>query len=224
MIQVNIDDSWKEILRKEFDTEYFKKIISRIKTDLSLKKIIYPPGPLIFNAFNSTPFDNLKVVILGQDPYHGAGEAMGLSFSVPNKVRIPPSLKNIFKELQREYNYPIPKDGDLSPWASQGVLLLNASLTVLDKSPNSHKDIGWHTFTDRVISLISERKQHIVFMLWGNFAKSKRMLIDLNKHLVLESPHPSPLAGNGFYGNGHFSKCNSYLNKYDLRSIHWKID
>lgn len=224
MIQVNIDDSWKEILIKEFDTEYFKKIIFRIKSDIGQKKIIYPPGPFIFNAFNSTPFENLKVVILGQDPYHGPGEAMGLSFSVPKNIRIPPSLKNIYKELIREYAYPSPSHGDLSNWAKQGVLLLNASLTVVHKSPNSHKDIGWYHFTDKVISLISEHKEHVVYMLWGNFAKSKRVLIDNKKHLILESPHPSPLAGNGFYGNGHFAKCNTYLCKYDLPPINWQID
>jgi uracil-DNA glycosylase len=223
MIEVKINESWKEILSKEFESEYFKKIIDQIKAEKSAGKIIYPPGSLIFNAFNSTSFDDAKVVIIGQDPYHGPGEAMGLSFSVPKGVAIPPSLLNIFKELKREFDYPIPASGDLSKWARQGVLLLNASLTVLQKSPNSHKHIGWHQFTDKVISILSDKKEHLVFMLWGNFARSKKILINPEKHLILESPHPSPLAGGGFFGNGHFSKCNSYLAKFQISQIDWRL-
>jgi uracil-DNA glycosylase len=224
MIQVKIDDSWKEILSKEFENEYFKKIVTDLKAAKSNNKIIYPPGSMIFNAFNSTRFDKVKVVILGQDPYHGPGEAMGLCFSVPKGVPIPPSLVNIFKELRRDFGYPIPDHGDLSAWADQGVLLLNASLTVEHKSPNSHKNLGWNLFTDRVISLISEKKEHVVFMLWGNFAKSKKSLINPDKHLILESPHPSPLAGGGFYGNSHFSLCNQYLQEHSIDPVNWQLN
>lgn len=223
MIQVKIEDSWAEILNKEFENEYFIKIVECLKSTKKAGKIIYPPGPLIFNAFNSTPFKDLKVVILGQDPYHGPGEAMGLCFSVPKGIAIPPSLVNIYKELHREFGHPIAQHGDLSNWAKQGVLLLNASLTVEHKSPNSHKNIGWGLFTDRVISLISELKTHVVFMLWGNFAKSKKALIDPSKHLILESPHPSPLAGGGFIGNGHFIKCNEFLSSHNISYIDWKL-
>jgi len=168
MNQVKMDESWKEILNKEFENEYFIKLTGFIKAEKASGKIIYPPGSLIFQALDSTPFDELKVVILGQDPYHGPGEAMGLSFSVPKGIPIPPSLLNIYKELKSEFGYSIPSHGDLSSWAKQGVLLLNASLTVEHKSPNSHKNIGWQIFTDQIISLISQKKEHIVFMLWGN--------------------------------------------------------
>ncbi|MBK9107909.1 MAG: uracil-DNA glycosylase [Saprospiraceae bacterium] len=224
MNNVNIETSWKAILKEEFEKEYFKNLSQFLKAEIAQGKIIYPPGKLIFNAFNSCSFTKLKVVILGQDPYHGPGEAMGLSFSVPKGIAIPPSLHNIFKELNRSYGYGIPKNGDLSTWAHQGVLLLNASLTVAHKSPNSHKNSGWHQFTDAVISLISEHKQHVVFMLWGNFAKSKRGLIDPSKHLILESAHPSPLAGTAFSGNDHFAKANTYLESNGIQPIDWKIE
>ncbi len=223
MIQVKIEASWQDILRKEFDTEYFKKLISLLKADKNQGKIIYPPGSLIFHALNTTPFDEVKVVILGQDPYHGPGEAMGLSFSVPKPISIPPSLRNIFKEINRDLGIPIPTHGDLTYWSKQGVLLLNASLTVEHKLPNSHKQYGWHIFTDKIISLISEKREHIVFMLWGNFARSKKNLISESKHLILESPHPSPLAGSGFFGNSHFSKSNEYLKNYGQQPIDWQI-
>jgi uracil-DNA glycosylase len=223
MIQVKIEDSWLDILRKEFDSEYFKNLITYLKSEKTKGKIIYPPGSLLFNAFNSTPFHEVKVVILGQDPYHGPGEAMGLCFSVPKNIPVPPSLKNIYKEINRDLGFPIPTHGDLSCWAQQGVLLLNASLTVEHKLPNSHKNIGWHTFTDQVISRISEHCEHIVFLLWGNFARSKKNLISSTKHLILESPHPSPLAGGGFIGNAHFSKCNDYLRVHDRKTINWQI-
>jgi uracil-DNA glycosylase len=224
MNDVKISDSWKEILSKEFDNEYFRRLVAQIKIEKASGKIIYPPGSLLFNAFNSTSFEDVKVVILGQDPYHNPGEAMGLSFSVPKGISIPPSLKNIFKELNRDLGIPIPSHGDLSQWAAQGVLLLNASLTVQERAPNSHKNIGWHLFTDQVISILSELKSNLVFMLWGNFAKSKKTLIDQSRHLILESPHPSPLAGGGFSGNSHFSKCNSYLVASGLSPVNWQID
>ncbi|MBK8955536.1 MAG: uracil-DNA glycosylase [Saprospiraceae bacterium] len=223
MVQVNIEESWKALLLHEFDSDYFKNLTTFIKSEIAQGKIIYPPGKLIFNAFNLCRFDMLKVVILGQDPYHGPGEAMGLSFSVPKGITIPPSLLNIYKELQREFGYPIPKHGDLTSWADQGVLLLNASLTVVHKSPNSHKASGWAQFTDAVIKHISNRKQNVVFMLWGNFAKSKNQLIDKSKHLILESAHPSPLAGNAFSGNDHFIKANHYLKTHGIKEIRWKI-
>lgn len=224
MNNVIIEASWKAILNDEFEMDYFKKLIKFIKSEIALGKKIYPPGKLIFNAFNACSFSNLKVVILGQDPYHGPGEAMGLCFSVPKGVRVPPSLQNIYKELQRSYGYEIPDHGDLSKWAAQGVLLLNASLTVVHNTPNSHKSSGWHIFTDAVIRQISDRKKNVVFMLWGNFARSKKSLIDREKHLVLESAHPSPLAGQGFYGNNHFVEANAYLKSHQMETINWKIN
>ncbi len=223
MIQVKLHESWKEILSKEFENEYFMQLSGFIKAEKASGKIIYPPGSLIFQALDSTPFDKIKVVILGQDPYHGPGEAMGLSFSVPKGIPIPPSLLNIYKELKLEFGYAIPEHGDLTNWAKQGVLLLNASLTVEHKSPNSHKNIGWQIFTDQIISLISQKKEHVVFMLWGNFAKSKKILIDEKKHLILESPHPSPLAGGRFFGNQHFINSNDYLKSKGISIIDWQI-
>ena len=185
---------------------------------------MYPPGKLLFNAFNTTGFDQVKVVILGQDPYHNPGEAMGLCFSVPKEIRIPPSLRNIYKEINQDTNDPIPNHGDLTSWAEQGVFLLNAILTVSKKKPASHSRIGWHLFTDEVISILSKNREHLVFMLWGNFAKSKSILIDENKHLVLKSAHPSPLAGGKFFNNHHFSKANNYLCENNLDPINWKIE
>lgn len=223
MNDIKIESGWKEILREEFEKGYFQNLIQFLKREKSEGKIIYPPGPLIFNAFNTTAFKDVKVVILGQDPYHGPGEAMGLCFSVPRGIKKPPSLVNIFKELNRSFGYPVPNNGDLSPWARQGVLLLNASLTVLHKQANSHKDFGWHPFTDEVIRKLSELKENLVFMLWGNFAKSKKVLIDSSKHCILESPHPSPLAGGGFIGNNHFKTANHYLTSHGIREINWQI-
>ncbi len=224
MPQVKIESSWMKLLADEFEKDSFKKMAQFIREEKANGKIIYPPGNMIFKAFDNCPLDKLKVVILGQDPYHGEGEAMGLCFSVPKGVKIPPSLINIYKELTREFGYPMPSHGDLTKWSKQGVLLLNASLTVEKDRPNSHKMIGWHSFTDAVIAKISETCFHIVFLLWGNNARSKRDLIDRNKHLVLESPHPSPLAGDGFYGNGHFGKANAYLTANGKTAIDWKID
>ncbi len=222
MIQVKIEPGWKKLLEEEFRKGYFLELVETLRSEKASGKAIYPPGPLIFRAFDACPLKRLKVVILGQDPYHGPGEAMGLCFSVPPGVSLPPSLVNIFKELQRSYGYPIPKQGDLSPWAAQGVLLLNASLTVVHKSPNSHKNLGWHQFTDEVIRKVGLHYTGIVFMLWGNFARSKKGLIDPSKHLILESPHPSPLAGGGFIGNGHFEKANAYLTGQGKDPVNWQ--
>jgi len=176
---------------------------------------------LIFNAFNTTSFDKLRVVILGQDPYHNPNEAMGLCFSVPKEIKVPPSLKNIYKELAQDVGFEIPSHGDLTAWADQGVFLLNAMLTVEHKKPASHRKIGWQLFTDAVIQTISDKKSNVVFLLWGNFAKGKRTLIDTEKHLVLESAHPSPLAGGAFFNNNHFSKTNQYLEQQGLEKINW---
>ncbi len=221
---VRIEESWKQVLEQEFRKPYFKQLADHIKTERKLGKAIYPPGPQIFNAFNNTPFEKVKVVILGQDPYHGPGQAMGLSFSVPQGIPIPPSLVNIFKELQDDTGTMIPKHGDLTSWARQGVLLLNASLTVRAGEPMSHAKIGWHIFTNAVITKISELRSKVVFLLWGKFAQEKMELIDLKKHHVLKSAHPSPLsAHNGFLGNKHFSKTNQYLVKQGLDPIDWTL-
>lgn len=222
-MKVQIEIGWEEVLREEFDKEYFIKITAFLKLEKSKGKIIFPPGPLIFNAFELSPWKDTRVIILGQDPYHGVGEAMGLCFSVPKGIKIPPSLKNIFKEINTDLGYPIPEHGDLSAWARQGVLMLNASLTVEKDLPNSHKNIGWHQFTDHVIQKLSSQKSDLVFLLWGNYARSKKALIDGTKHLVLESPHPSPLAGGGFFGQKHFSKTNQYLIDHGKIPVNWKI-
>ena len=221
---VKIEAGWKEVLKEEFEKDYFPKIKRRIIDDKESGLTIYPPGKLIFNAFNLTAFDKVKVVIIGQDPYHGSGQAMGLCFSVPRNIARPASLLNIYKELNRDLQIPIVAHGDLTKWAQQGVLLLNAVLTVVSKSPGSHSKIGWETFTDAVISRISELNQGVVFMLWGNYAKNKKSLVDETKHFVLESAHPSPLAGNRFYGNGHFSACNQILIKQGKEAIDWSLE
>ena len=221
---VRIEESWKEPLKEEFKKPYFNQVTHHIKTEKSLGKIIYPPGSLIFNAFNKTPFHQVKVVILGQDPYHGEGQAMGLSFSVPRGIMPPPSLVNIFKELKDDVGMEIPRHGDLTAWAQQGVLLLNASLTVRAGEPMSHSQIGWHIFTNAVISKISEKKENVVFLLWGKFAQEKGELIDGRKHHILKAAHPSPLsAHNGFFGCRHFSKTNTYLMKQGLDPINWAL-
>ncbi len=219
--KVHIEASWKEVLADSIASENFDKIVHFLKSEKSAGKIIYPPGPLLFNAFNSTPFPKLKVVIIGQDPYHNPNEAMGLCFSVPREIRVPPSLKNIYKELAQDVHFDIPSHGDLSSWAEQGVFLLNAMLTVEHKKPASHRKIGWQAFTDAVIKTISDKKENVVFLLWGNFAKSKRGLIDTEKHLVLESAHPSPLAGGAFFNNNHFSNTNRFLKERGLEQINW---
>lgn len=223
-IDVKIEDSWKQLLSEEFAKEYFSKITTFIKSEKKAGKEIYPPGSLIFNAFALTPVDNMKVVILGQDPYHNPGEAMGLCFSVPKEVKVPPSLKNIYKEINSDLGCSIPSHGDLTSWAQQGVLLLNAFLTVEKNKPLSHSNIGWQEFTNQVIATISDRLDGVVFMLWGNFAKTKSSLIDMSKHLVLQSAHPSPLAGNAFFNNHHFSKANDYLQSNGKLPIDWQIN
>jgi len=207
----------------EFEKPYFKKIKNAILDEKEKGKTIYPPSHLIFNAFDTTPFESVKVVILGQDPYHGEGQAMGLSFSVPNGIAIPPSLQNIFKELKSDIpDFIIPSNGDLSHWAKQGVLLLNAFLTVNKREPASHQKFGWETFTDEVIRTISNQLDGVVFLLWGNFAQQKEILIDTNKHLVLKAPHPSPFSAHkGFLGCQHFSKTNDFLKIKNKTTINW---
>lgn len=222
-MKVQIESGWAEVLKEEFDKEYFIKIVDFLKLEKSKGKVIFPPGSLIFNAFDLSPWEATRVVILGQDPYHGNGEAMGLCFSVPKSIKIPPSLKNIYKEIQSDLGFPIPEHGDLSSWATQGVLMLNASLTVEKDQANSHKNIGWHQFTDQIIQKLSSQKSYLVFLLWGNYARSKKVLIDETKHLILESPHPSPLAGGGFFNQKHFSKTNQYLKEHGKIPVNWKI-
>ena len=223
-MDVQIEESWKEILKDEFDKIYFQHIISFLKAEKASGKIIYPPGSLIFNAFLQTPFAKVKVVILGQDPYHGKGQAHGLSFSVPKGITPPPSLINIFKELKNDLGIEMPQNGNLENWAHQGVLLLNASLTVRQNEPGSHSKIGWLQFTDQVIRKISEEKKGIIFLLWGKFAQEKQSLIDETKHYVLKAAHPSPFsAANGFFGCKHFSKTNELLVKQQKSPVDWKI-
>jgi uracil-DNA glycosylase len=221
--EVQIEESWKEVLKDEFEQPYFDSIRTFITDEIKKGKTIYPPGSQIFNAFNTTPFGEVKVVIIGQDPYHGPGQAMGLCFSVPKGIRYPPSLKNIFTELNSDLGVPIPNHGDLTSWAEQGVFLLNAMLTVEKGRAGSHSKIGWQTFTDAVIRRLSEKRNGLVFLLWGNYAKGKKGLIDEMKHYVLESPHPSPLAGGGFFGNRHFSRTNEILLKQGLSPPDWKL-
>jgi uracil-DNA glycosylase len=223
MSQVKIEESWKAVLKDEFEQPYFQAIATFLKNEKAAGKTIYPPGSLIFNAFEKTHFDNVKVVILGQDPYHNVGEAMGLSFSVPRDKRVPPSLVNIYKEISSDMGFSKPTHGDLTAWAEQGVFLLNAMLTVEANKAGSHQKIGWQSFTDAVIKKLSDEKSGLVFMLWGNFAKNKKVLIDTEKHLVLESAHPSPLAGNAFAGNKHFSKANDYLVEKGGKVIDWSV-
>ncbi|MBD0365116.1 MAG: uracil-DNA glycosylase [Flavisolibacter sp.] len=223
-MNVKIEDSWKEVLEDEFKKPYFKQVVEHIKTEKEQGKVIYPPGTLIFNAFEKTPFEKVKVVILGQDPYHGPKQAHGLSFSVQKSVQPPPSLINIFKELHDDVGVPIPNHGNLERWAEQGVLLLNASLTVRAQEPMSHSKIGWHHFTDSVIKKVSDLKEHVVFILWGRFAQEKAALIDEKKHYIIKSAHPSPLsAKNGFFGSKPFSKANTYLMKHGIDPIDWSL-
>lgn len=222
--EVKIEESWKEVLSEEFEKDYFREIRSFLRSEINKGKTIYPPGDLIFNAFNKTPFDEVKVVILGQDPYHQPGQAMGLSFSVPKDVKVPPSLKNVFKELNDDLNIEIPDHGDLTSWSEQGVLLLNAILTVEKGKPASHHKIGWQEFTDTAIQKLSEKRENIIFLLWGNFAKNKKKLIDETEHYVFEATHPSPLARGGFFGCKHFSKTNEILLQLGKKPIDWSLD
>jgi uracil-DNA glycosylase len=218
-----IHESWKELLIQEFSSDYFIKLKQFLTAEKQSFQV-YPPGKLIFSAFNLTPFDNLKVVIIGQDPYHGPGQANGLCFSVSPGVPPPPSLKNIFKELNTDLDIPIPYSGNLEPWAKQGVLLLNATLTVRANTPGSHQKKGWETFTDAVIKSISDNKKGIVFLLWGNFAQTKEALINTDKHFILKAAHPSPLARGAFFGCKHFSKTNKILLSEGRQPIDWKIE
>lgn len=224
MMEIQMEESWKHVLKDEFDKIYFQHIVAFLKAEKASGKIIYPPGSLIFNAFRQTPFPQVKVVILGQDPYHNKNQAHGLSFSVPHGIQKPPSLLNIFKELHDDLGIEIPENGNLQKWANQGVLLLNASLTVRENEPGSHSQIGWLQFTDHVIKKISDEEEGVVFLLWGKFAQQKQALIDETKHFVLKAAHPSPLsAHNGFFGCRHFSKTNELLMKEGKTPIDWKI-
>ena len=223
MPDVKIEASWKAALAEEFEKPYFQALIDFLKKEKAAGKVIFPPGPLIFNAFECTPIDAVKVVILGQDPYHNPGEAMGLSFSVPKGVKVPPSLKNIYQELLTDLQIPKAEHGDLSNWARQGVFLLNTMLTVEQKQAGSHQKAGWHFFTDAVIQTLSEKREHLVFMLWGNPARKKAELIDGTKHLILEAAHPSPLAGGAFFNCKHFSKANAYLKEHGIGEINWMV-
>ncbi|MBI2729582.1 MAG: uracil-DNA glycosylase [Sphingobacteriales bacterium] len=224
-MDVKIEESWKEVLKNEFTKAYFQQIVTFLKTERMAGKTIYPPGGMIFNAFNHTPFNRVKVVILGQDPYHGPGQAHGLCFSVQDGVLPPPSLINIYKEIQSDIGVGMnAKNGNLTKWADQGVFMLNASLTVRANEPMSHAKIGWAEFTDAVIKKISDEKKGMVFLLWGKFAQEKQVLIDETKHHVLKAAHPSPFsADKGFFGCKHFSKTNEYLVKEGLPPVDWKL-
>lgn len=220
-MDVQIHPSWKEALADEFEQPYFRELTNRVRQAYSTATV-FPPGSLIFNAFNLTPLDRVKVVILGQDPYHNYGQAMGLSFSVPDGCPIPPSLQNIYKELNTDVGKPIPMSGNLTHWAQQGVLLLNATLTVQAHTPKSHAGWGWERFTDHVIQVLSQQREHLVFLLWGSDARRKEMYIDPDKHYILRSVHPSPLSAyRGFFGCQHFSKTNYYLASHGIAPIAW---
>lgn len=221
-MNVQIEPSWRQYLQPEFETAYFKQLTDAVRQEYK-NGPCYPPGHLIFNAFNLTPFDKVKVVIIGQDPYHEPGQAMGLSFSVPEGIMMPPSLINIFKEIHDDLGKPMPSNGDLTRWARQGVLLLNATLTVRAHIANSHQQLGWSFFTDAAIKALSAHREHIVYMLWGGYARSKRGFIDASKNLVLESVHPSPLSANrgGWFGQHQFSRCNEYLKANGEEEIDW---
>lgn len=221
-MDVKIEESWRRQIGEEFDKQYFIDLASFVREEY-LRYPCFPPGKLVFNAFNLCPFGQVKVVIIGQDPYHEMGQAMGLSFSVPQGVMMPPSLINIFKEIESDLGTPMPADGDLTRWAKQGVLLLNATLTVRAHVAGSHQRRGWEEFTDAAIRALSAHRDHLVFILWGGYARSKRTLIDAKRHLVLESVHPSPLSANrgGWFGNHHFSRCNAYLEQNGIVPIQW---
>ena len=221
-MDVKIETGWKSRLRPEFEKDYFIRLTDFVR-DEYLKVVTYPPGSLIFNAFDVCPFDKVKAVIIGQDPYHGPGQAHGLCFSVREGVDFPPSLINIFKEIESDIGIPRPKSGDLTRWAKQGVLLLNATLTVRAHQAGSHQKKGWEEFTDYVIKVLNSEKMNLVFFLWGAYAQKKGESIDRSRHLVLESVHPSPLsASKGFFGNSHFSKCNDYLSSHGIEPVDWR--
>lgn len=220
-MDVKIEESWKKQLQNEFEKDYFINLTNFIRNEYQTKQI-FPPAKLIFNAFEHTPFDKVKVVILGQDPYHNDGQAHGLSFSVNDGIQFPPSLINIFKEINSDLGIPIPKSGNLTRWADQGVLLLNATLTVQAHQAGSHQNKGWENFTDAAIKKLADERENIVFLLWGSYAQKKAAFIDSNKHLILKSVHPSPLSAHrGFFGNKHFSQINDYLTSKGLTPIQW---
>lgn len=223
-MDVKIEESWKQVLEEEFEKDYFKNLTSFVKREYSEQKC-FPPGRLIFSAFDHTPFSEVKVVILGQDPYHGNGQANGLCFSVGNGIAKPPSLINIFRELQNDLGFTVPEHGDLQAWADQGVLLLNATLTVRAHQAGSHQNKGWELFTDAAITALSEKRENLVFLLWGGYARKKGKRIDTSRHLVLSSGHPSPLSANRGYwfGNQHFSKANEYLKGIGKEPINWQL-
>lgn len=223
--EIKLHESWLEHLEDEFDQDYMHDLKAFIKEEKAQGKTIFPPGSLIFNALNTTPLNKVKVVILGQDPYHGPGQAHGLSFSVREGMRIPPSLRNIYKELQSDCGVAIPKHGDLTSWAEQGVLLLNATLTVEQGKAGAHQKKGWERFTDRVIQVVNDECRHCVFILWGSYAQKKAAMIDGEKHQIIQSVHPSPLsAQRGFFGSKPFSQTNHYLSANNLEPIHWSIN
>ena len=217
-----LEESWREKLKDELDKPYYRELMEKVREEYK-NETCYPPEDKIFNAFNLCPFDKVRVVIIGQDPYHEPGQAMGLSFSVPEGIMLPPSLQNIYKEIQNDLGKPIPASGDLTRWAKQGVLLLNATLTVRAHIANSHQTLGWANFTDAAIEALNAHREHIVFMLWGGFARSKKRLIDANRHCIIESVHPSPLSANrgGWFGQHQFSRCNAYLKQQGLDEIDW---
>ncbi len=221
-MDVRIESSWKQVLQPEFDKPYFRLLTDFVRQEYQSKQC-FPPAKLIFNAFDSCPFDRVRVVIIGQDPYHDVGQAQGLCFSVPTGIPIPPSLQNIYKELQHDVGITYPMSGDLHRWAEQGVLLLNATLTVVAHHPGSHQNKGWEELTDAAIQALNEQREHLVFMLWGSYAKRKGQIINSRKHLVLTAPHPSPLSAySGFFGCGHFSKANEYLVRHGQQPINWQ--
>jgi len=221
---IQIEERWKEVLDEEFSADYFIEL-KRFLREEKQQQTIFPPGNMIFNAFNHTPFDRVKVVILGQDPYHGPGQAHGLCFSVPNGIKKPPSLVNILKELRNDLNIPESSSGNLEQWARQGVLLINAVLTVRAHQAGSHQKKGWETFTDTVIRSLSDNRNNLIFLLWGNYARAKENIIDTSRHHILKAPHPSPLsASRGFFGCRHFSKTNDILKGLGLREIDWRIE
>jgi uracil-DNA glycosylase len=225
MTNVNptIEESWKNILANQFNASYFAQLKAFLVAEKSQHQI-FPPGSQIFNAFNFTPFDQVKVVLLGQDPYHGPGQAHGLCFSVPDGIAKPPSLQNILKELNSDLGIPVTQSGNLEKWAKQGVLLLNATLTVRAHQAGSHQNKGWETFTDAAIKALADQREHLVFILWGNYAQAKESLIDSSKHLILKTVHPSPMSvTRGFFGCKHFSKTNDYLRKHNIKEIDWRI-
>lgn len=220
-MEVRIDSSWKEHLQQEFDKPYFRELTDFVRQEYG-QTIVFPPAKLIFNAFDLCPFDHVKVVIIGQDPYHGPGQAHGLCFSVNDGIQFPPSLKNIFKEIESDLGKPVPPSGNLTRWAQQGVLLLNATLTVRAHQAGSHQKRGWETFTDAVIKKLADKRDNLVFILWGSYAQKKGAFIDRSRHLVLQSAHPSPLSAyNGFFGNHHFSQTNQWLTDHGQAAIDW---